>query len=365
MCAALRGESPPWPGTAGSATAAQQLLALASAHGVEALLFHRLRAAQWPEEVLAALRQRSVAQAVWELKHQQLLGQVLSRLADEGIQPVLVKGSALAYTLYPDPALRTRSDTDLLVRPQDRERLHGALLAAGFTPLPVVSGDFVSYQASYSRTEASGAHTLDVHWKINNSEVLSQLFSYEELNDSAIALPALSPHARAAGLPHALLIAAMHMASHRTVPYLPGTVESEADRLIWLADLDLLARQLSPAQWSQALALGAGKGLLPVLHETLTRCEAAWHTPLPPPVRSALAQASGGKASDYLAADRKRQRWMDWMALPGAGARLRWMKETAFPPAPYMRERFGAAPLPWLYLRRAWRGLARRWGARA
>lgn len=361
LMAALRGEAPAWPWGAAGGPEPALLLELAAAHGVEALLFHRLRGAPWPAELMAALRQRSVARAMWELKHQQLLAEVLSRLAAEGIEPVLIKGTALAYTLYADPALRARADTDLLIRPADRERLHAALLAAGFSAVPVVSGEFVSYQASYARAEATGTHALDVHWKINNSEVLSQLFSYQELRAAAVPVPALSPHAWAAAPPHALLIASMHMASHRTVPYIPGTVESESDRLIWLADLDLLARRLSPAQWSQALEMGAGKGLLPVLRETLALCEAAWRTPLPAPVRAALAQAQPGRASDYLAAGHGRQRWMDWMALPGTPARLRLLKETLFPPAPYMRERFGTAPLPWLYLRRAWHGVVRRW----
>lgn len=361
LLAALRGESPAWPWDPAGGPAAARLLALAAAHGVEALLFHRLRGAAWPAEVLAALRERSVAQAVWELKHQQLLAQLLPRLAAERVQPVLIKGTALAYTLYPDPALRTRSDTDLLIRPDDREPLHRALLAAGFRAVPVVSGEFVSYQASYARREASGLHALDVHWRINNSEVLSQLFTYEELRGSAVAVPALAPHAWAPALPHALLIACMHMAAHRSVPYLPGTVDGEPDRLIWLADLDLLARRLAPPQWAQALEMGTGKGLLPVLRETLALCEAAWHTPLPPEVRNALAHARPGRASAYLAAGRARQRWMDWMALPDSRARLRLLRETVFPPASYMRERFGAAPLPWLYLRRAWRGVARRW----
>ena len=36
-------------------------------------------------------------------------------LAAAGVEPVLIKGTALAYSLYPDAGLRTRADTDLII----------------------------------------------------------------------------------------------------------------------------------------------------------------------------------------------------------------------------------------------------------
>jgi len=42
------------------------------------------------------------------------LREVLAALAGAGLPVLLLKGAALAYTLYPEPHLRDRSDTDLL-----------------------------------------------------------------------------------------------------------------------------------------------------------------------------------------------------------------------------------------------------------
>ena len=47
------------------------------------------------------------------------IARVLGSLADQGIVPVLIKGAPLAYTVYDDPSLRPRGDTDLLVRPEE------------------------------------------------------------------------------------------------------------------------------------------------------------------------------------------------------------------------------------------------------
>ncbi len=40
---------------------------------------------------------------------------VLAALAEAGVETLLLKGTPLAYTHYPEPALRTRCDTDVLI----------------------------------------------------------------------------------------------------------------------------------------------------------------------------------------------------------------------------------------------------------
>ncbi len=66
------------------------------------------------------------------------LNRVLQHLHDVGLQVVVLKGAALAYTLYPDPACRTMRDIDLLVRKQDVNATVKALVELGYrtTPMP-------------------------------------------------------------------------------------------------------------------------------------------------------------------------------------------------------------------------------------
>ncbi|MES1265472.1 MAG: nucleotidyltransferase family protein, partial [Variovorax sp.] len=165
ISAALRGDDPAWP-SGGSALDA--FLTRATLHGVEPLLYAQRRHADWPAAVLSRLRERAVQRAMWELRHQQVLTQTLSALNDHGIQPVLIKGTSLAYSLYADPALRTRGDTDLIIPIVAKQRVQEVLLRQGYQRHPSVSGEFISYQASYTLATIDGHfHTLDVHWKIN------------------------------------------------------------------------------------------------------------------------------------------------------------------------------------------------------
>src|SRR5437867_349211 len=92
-------------------------------HGVQALMHERLSASDWPVALRQELRQRAVRQAMWELRHQQVLARMLAALAAIDVQPVLFKGTALAYSLYSNPVLRARGDTDLIVAPESTAKV--------------------------------------------------------------------------------------------------------------------------------------------------------------------------------------------------------------------------------------------------
>jgi hypothetical protein len=57
---------------------------------------------------------------------------VTDRLGRAGIRPVVLKGPALAHTVYPDPAWRAFGDLDLLVRTSDWRRTCEVLAEAGY-----------------------------------------------------------------------------------------------------------------------------------------------------------------------------------------------------------------------------------------
>src|SRR4051794_7149722 len=60
-----------------------------------------------------------------------VLAQLAIALRDAAAPALLVKGAALALTVYPSPASRPMADIDLLVRRADRHRILAALTAAG------------------------------------------------------------------------------------------------------------------------------------------------------------------------------------------------------------------------------------------
>lgn len=89
------------------------------------LLHHNLRAIgvtpERPFQTLlrsAYLKEQLRCQAI-----RPVVQQTLSLLKREGIEPIVLKGEALAESVYPDPALRHCHDIDLLVRGADLERI--------------------------------------------------------------------------------------------------------------------------------------------------------------------------------------------------------------------------------------------------
>lgn len=68
----------------------------------------------------------------------QVLHEMLALLRSNNIDTLLLKGSALACTLYPDSALRPMRDIDLLFRTEDAQRAHDLLRANGFTQAEAV-----------------------------------------------------------------------------------------------------------------------------------------------------------------------------------------------------------------------------------
>ena len=303
---------------------------------------------------------------MWELRHQQVLTPVHAALADIGVQPVLLKGTALAYALYPDPMLRTRGDTDIIIPSAERSRVHDLLTTLGFEIDIGVSSQLISHEATYTFTTVDmGMHIIDLHWRIHKSELLSRLFSYDELLADAIRLPKLCPEALGLSPVHALLLACMHRATHKQNPYyVDGIAYCSPDRLVWLYDIHLLANSLSSANWHDFVRHAADGGLGATCLEGIGRARACFDTCCPDLVLADLsALGTQERPTIYLKASKLRQEWMDFEALDGFTSRLRYLRELFLPPAAYMRSKYLHAEndwLPLLYARRAFDGLAKR-----
>lgn len=332
-----------------------QFLSAARYHGVTALLSEKCRL-EWRKTIRESLRQEAVAQAMWELRHRHVLAELLERMSHFAVTPILFKGTALAYDLYSSPVWRTRGDTDLLVDHGSLERCRQVLADYGFRRDFAIPGEFVSSEENWS----VDGHAIDLHRKINNSALLAQLFSFEELRAASQPLPKLSPHAVRAGDVHALLIACMHRATHRNAPYyVDGTAHYGGDRLIWLLDIHLLTKRFSETQWEEFVSLARAKGLCATSREALTTTQAYLGSNVPTSVLSDLAQAGEEKRPDaYLRAGSLGQSWMDFLALDGFATKSAFLKEVLIPPKKYMLAKYHGSnrPLAFLYLHRAFAG---------
>jgi hypothetical protein len=340
----------------------EDLLAAAHHHGVTSLLASRLVGDEGvPAAVRARLHEHVRAHAALDLEREMALAHALDRLAAAGLPAVVFKGAHLAYTCYERPDLRPRLDSDLLIAAgaSSRARAHEALLAAGYETAAHAGGDLVMTQRTYRlRRHGRVVHAIDLHWRIANPQAFARVLTYDELAASARPIPALGPNARGPSPVHAMLIACTHRIAHH----------GDADCLIWLYDIDRLARRLSAGEWLAFVAISRERGVASACAASLSRAIASFRSPIPVAIAAELA-IEGGETRDAASAflgDRPHglsAAIADWRALDSWADRLRLLREHALPPRAYMRDVYAPAsraPLAWLYARRAATGV-RRW----
>ena len=279
----------------------------------------------------------------------------LDVLGTAGIRPILLKGTPLAYTVYEEPSLRPRSDTDVLIRRDEREAVRTLLRSAGYTVTNLSDGEFLFHQFELAKEDALGfTHALDVHWKISAESIFADVLGYEELAAESRPVPALGPHARGAGPVHGLLLACIHPAMHHR----------NWERLIWLYDIHLLASRLAPAELDCFAALAVERRVAAICARELALTRSRLGTQLSDRTLAALA-ASEEPSAAYLERGR---RWSDELqsnlrGLPRWRDRLKLLREVAFPAPGYMLRAYrldgmaAGALLPALYVHRGLTGL--------
>lgn len=335
------------------------LAAAADRHGITALIWRALERQPRAEPLRELLGPVVLAEAARDVFVQRELQVTLGALADAGVAALPVKGAALAYTAYGQPWLRPRTDTDVLIAHRELTRASTVLEARGYRRTDALtSGELVSHQVAFERRESSGLrHVLDLHWKIVNPQLLAGTLPFDDLWARAIPAPMLGAAARVPHPVHSLAIAAVHRLAHH----------QGHERLIWLHDVLVLTRRFDATDWARLTELAVGRRIAGLCLDALTRTREVLDGVIPCDVETALAHAAPHEPSHvYLVGPvRKRDVLLsDLGALGSWRSRWRLLREHAFPPAAFIRRRYGVAnrwPLPALYFHRLVTG-AMRWG---
>jgi hypothetical protein len=335
----------------------EEFLQACSERDVTGLACQRLRSllegSDWPQDICDALARETRAQMAKELLRQKEVMSVLEVLAAQDIDPILLKGTALAYSLYDSPASRPRIDTDLLIRRNQVNAVRRVMARSGYTAPAHCDGDLLFCQFPLKKTDEFGlVHTFDFHWKISTQSVFADVLVFDEIAAVAIDLPALGEHARTTGPLHSLLLACIHPVMHHR------NVES----LIWTYDVHLLASRLSEREFSRFSELAVAKRVSAICAHQLSTARRWLGTRIPDAAMMKLGAVDGREPSAvYL---RPNRRWGDELmsslrGLPRWRDRLRLLREVALPDPTYMLKAYdltpsslGAALLPVLYLHR-------------
>jgi len=280
------------------------------------------------------------------------LRRLLDAFAAAGQSPILLKGAALAYTIYGNPAVRPRGDVDFLIRESDEHPTRRLLEALGYSPELDVPGGLVSTQFHFGRTDSFGVrHECDVHLKMSNAQAYADCLTYDAILRDAIRCPRLHQDALAPAPFHSLVIACVHRIAHH----------HDVDDLIWLWDIHLLAESLTAEEWTRVVEVSRTRQLSLAVLRGLERAR----------------QAFGGAGHDHviarLAADTDDRTlplfgqqttmlhvlFSDLRTLQTFRARLRLVRDHLFPPFSYVRQRYPRCPaalLPLAYVYRMGRG---------
>jgi hypothetical protein len=344
---ALQGEHVSWSST--SSFPDFDFLEFTLQNGIQPLLYHCLRQSgsleYWPENIRVALESEAKRQIAIDIFRQHNLQEVWQRFAEQNIYPLLLKGTPLSYLCYPDSSLRPRCDTDLLIQKEDLNNVEKILAECGYSRNNTVSGDFIRHQFLYSksRPDVVGCD-LDVHWKLSNPLLFADIFSFGELQTDAIEIPDLGPHARTLSRINSLLIACLHRVAHH----------NNSERLIWLYDIHLLAKDLTENEFQEFCERANQKKVMTICWNGLLAARSWFNTKLP---QYQFSDDSVEPSAQYL---HPNLRNIDLLSLNlkqlSAWHKLQLLKENLFPPASYMLQRYNVSKrllLPALYLHRS------------
>jgi hypothetical protein len=292
-------------------------------------------------------------QAAYSIYQEQELRRVVAACARAGIQPIFLKGTALAYTIYPEAALRPRADHDVLVRADQAHDVQAVLERLGYERELLIPGQLVMPQFLYRRTDDRAIRYLvDVHLKISNALMYGDCLSYEDLRAEAIPMPSLDSQALAPSPVHSLFVACMHRIAHH----------HDTDDLLWLYDIHLLARSLVESDWENALRLAEARRVCAVVLHGIERAENAVGQSAPSHITERLRELASREPPSPLLASGTRMIDVvrtDFHALSNGRPRLQLIAEHLIPPVSYMRRaypRWPAALLPLAYAYRIVRG---------
>jgi len=276
--AALRGEVP-W----------DHVVGVSASLGLAPLLFRNLSLPELrgsvPATAMSALARSAHAAACRVAIQLDSLDRILDALRREGMDPVLLKGAALALTLYEQPALRPMQDIDLLVEEEQQPAAVACVERMGFRGIANDFSDAFYERHHHARplADATGRVIVEIHRGLVPPEDGLRLDPRPFL-DRAVRAEVRGTRYRVLSREDQLVHAALHL--------------SYADRFIGRVRdlLDVHAqveREDRAPEWGIVVECARAPVLSRSLYSTLDLARRLLGTPVPPAVLSELARDSG------------------------------------------------------------------------
>lgn len=242
----------------------QQVIVEAQRHGVAPFLWYTLYTAldcpQLPQGIQETLRANYYIAATHFMRRQHELKEVLQTLASAGVPVVLLKGTAVAYSVYPNPVLRTMGDVDLWIPHAQLVPARQALHAIGYTVRsqedhrPQALKDALTGETQMKR-DRPGAGSVELHWNVYPGEWLRHTTCIDEAKIWARSVPIEGMNMRRPAAEDLVLHASVHLAVNHQMS--DGVMRTMLDialaRRTWEIDWEALAHRAK--EWKVATAV--------------------------------------------------------------------------------------------------------------
>jgi hypothetical protein len=358
--------APPWPEAFAAAEQGEAVALRASFHGIAVLLGQSPSTLEsWPAPAADTVLSEMRLAGLWEELHRTLITGVMRQLAQNGIAAILLKGTALAYLFYADPAARRRGDTDLLVRPADLERTRAVLAQAGCYRREDPHGLFFqeTWLIDYG---AHLEHSIDLHWEPSDRPVLQKTLRAGAFWRQPVPIPRLSPNAVAPDPVMMVVHGAFNQAWHLARGYLLDSDRVVGGRrLIWAVDYFNLTRAFSATQWEELAGFCEMHDAAAVVHAALDGARQDIELAVPAAIMGRLSRAAKGSITHaYIHKPGVVREFLsDMRAAEGLAMRLRLLQSFLFAPRSHLVLKYPEAshwPTALLQLRRYSAALGRR-----
>lgn len=310
---------------------------------------------QWEEAYLATARRNLF------LFHE--LEEALAALNEAGVDVLVLKGAALAETLYGNIAVRPLVDFDLLVRRGQAAQALKVLGDLGYRRAgiePHAGIALLHENEILLRKEGRMDVHLELHWSLFDSPHYQERLPMAWFWESATPASIGDREARILCAEAQLLHLCGHLMLHH-----------RGNELLWLHDVaELLCAYEGRIAWSTVLEKAVACELVLPLQQIISVVVAEWGAPVPAGVLAHLAalrpSAAEAQVFSWLAGEEERpvlkRFWADLASMPDWSQRFSYAWRQLFPSRQYMRHRYGinhSYLLPFYYPYRWWLGLYR------
>ena len=275
-----------------------RFLELLKPHWISAVLYRYIRdfpdECRPPDAVMTVLHYSWLHAGMQTLRAGRQAKRVIEALEADGIRVLLLKGPALARTVYPAAAMRQGSDIDLLIPHGDMKRCERVMTELGYTcffQAAEHSPRTGHHQVFYPGAEGVGPFGVEVHWKLDCGFGLLPDGFVDEMFSRSIRVEADDITFSTLSMEDHLLYQASHMACQHC----------HATRLSWICDIAMLSEQIpDTVGWEDLLVLSVGRNCRLSLEAAVQMARFWTGLTLPPEVRDTTLWPKPGTVEEEV-----------------------------------------------------------------